>query len=199
MRLTILLASAAMLALAGCGGRDEGNAAAYANDQGMANGTAPADNMTAPAPAPATLTGQDYADKVSAGDLYEIESARLAEAKAQSDDVKALARTIIRDHQKSTADLKAAAAKANPPIKVAPVLSPEQTTDLEALRAAAPADFDRTWLSRQVAAHEQALAMVRAYAESGDVPSLKAHAAAIAGPVEMHLNRARELLERIGR
>jgi putative membrane protein len=200
MRLQILLASAAMLALAGCGGDRGGTADNGAADtMAIDNGGAPADNMAAPAPAPVPQTGQDYVDKASASDMFEIESGRLAEDKAQSDDVKTFARMIVKDHRKSTADLKAAAAKASPPIAVAPALDAEQSADLAALRSAAAADFDRTFLAQQIAAHEKALAMVRAYAGNGDVPSLKEHAAAVAGPIEMHLNRARELSQRAGR
>jgi putative membrane protein len=125
--------------------------------------------------------------------MYEIESAQLAQGKARSAEVKALAAMILKDHQKSTADLKASAAKANPPIDVAGILDTDQASNLGRLRNAAAEDFDALYLQQQIEAHEKSLAMVRSYAASGDQPSLKQHAAAGAGPIEAHLNRAKEL------
>ena len=65
--------------------------------------------------------------------------------------------------------------------------------NIEALRAADAATFDQTYLMQQIAAHQKALAMVQGYAQSGDVPALQQHATAVAGPIQQHLNRAREL------
>ena len=197
MKFKLLMAGAAALALAACGSNEE---AAPADN--MAAENAATDNLlmdNEAAPSAAATGGQDYATKAAASDLFEIQSSELAADKANSDDVKALARMLIADHNKSTADLKAAAAKAEPPIEVAPALDAEGQSNMEALRAASEADFDRTWLTQQVAAHEKALAMVRTYAESGDVASLKEHASTVAGPIEKHLARARELLEGLDR
>jgi putative membrane protein len=197
MRISFLAATAAALALAACGSR--GNLPS-GNDE-IAADNAAVDNMlmdNGATPAAGPASGLDYATKAAASDLYEIQSAELAAREAKDSDVKALAAMLVRDHSKSTADLKTAAAKADPAIAVAPALDAEGSANMEALRNTADADFDRTFLTQQVAAHEKALAMVRAYAANGDVPSLKAHAAAVAGPVERHLQRARELSQRIG-
>lgn len=201
MKLHIALASAAILALSACGSSERADTAA--NDAGMdvldnsvmdagdmANGTAPAETAA---------SGQDYATKAAGGDMYEIEAAKVAADKSDNADVKALASMIRTDHEKATADLKAAAAKAEPAITVAPAMNPEQTANLAALRAVADTDFDRVYLEQQVAAHEKALAMVQDYADSGDVASLKEHAGKVSGPISQHLNRARELVAKAGK
>ena len=64
---------------------------------------------------------------------------------------------------------------------------------LDALKAAGPEQFDALYLSQQIPAHEQALAMLQGYAQSGDVAALKDHAAKTAPVVQKHLDRAREL------
>jgi putative membrane protein len=151
------------------------------------------DNMAAPADAAVPATGQEYATMAAASDMYEIEAARLAAEKAQNADVKSLAEMIRADHEKSTADLKTAAGQAQPPITVTAAMNPEQQSMVQALQGASGADFDRTYLDQQVQAHQKALAMVQGYAQNGDVEGLKKHASTVAGPIQQHLQRAREL------
>ena len=200
MKAHLILASAATLALAACGGGDD---AATANDM-AANGLAAdngalatADNMAdvnAAAPAPLTAsTGQDYATMAAAGDMYEIESSKLVVEKSQNAELKKLAQMIIADHEKSTADLKKAAAEAQPPIMVAPALNPEQQANMTALKAANAADLDRLWVSQQIPAHEKTLGLVQHYAQNGDVAALKQHASTVSGPVQKHLDALRKM------
>jgi putative membrane protein len=200
MRSRMFLACAGLAALAACGGGDDAttaNEGAAADTLAMnSDGNVAVDDVGNAADPASAVNGQDYAARASASDLFEIQSGQLAQEKAQDPDVKALAAMLVTDHRKSTADLKAAAAKAQPAIDVAPALDSEQQANMDALRAAAPADFDRTFLTQQIAGHEKALTLVRNYANGGDVEALKQHAAKVAGPVEMHLNRARDLSQR---
>lgn len=199
MKLKFLFApAAAALALAACGGdtanenageADTGVMDNMAMDNTAMNGDA---NAMAPAAA-APATAADYAARAAASDLFEIESGRLAQDKAQNADVKAFARMLVADHEKSTADLKAAAAKAQPAITVAPALDAEQQANMQALQAASGAEFDRLYLGQQIVAHEKALGLVRNYASAGDVEALRQHASTVAGPIQKHLERAREL------
>jgi len=196
MRVRIHLATAAALALAACGGNtaDEG---ALANDAALDTDTMmPADADLAGAALPAT--GADYVATVAPSDMYEIESGRLAGTNAESADVKALAQMIVTDHEKSSADLKAAASQAEPALTLPAGMNPEQQANMKALQSASGAEFDRTFLEQQVAAHQKALAAVQAYAANGEVPALKQHASTVAGPIERHLQRAQELLAATG-
>ncbi|QPQ54123.1 DUF4142 domain-containing protein [Allosphingosinicella flava] len=204
MKIRILAATAALCALAACGDNETPAANDMAmNDAMMANDMAmndmAMDNMMMNGSAAAVpANGQDYAAMAAASDMFEIESSRLAQEKAQNADVKSFAAMLVTDHQKSTADLKTAAGQAQPAITVTPQMNAEQTANLEALRGASGAEFDRLYLQQQVPAHEKALAMLQGYAASGDVPSLKQHASATTGPVEKHLARARELMGSMG-
>lgn len=198
MKIKHMLASCAILALAACsqgGQQAETNAS---DNMAMENEMA-ADNMMAGAAgADMPASGQDYAAMAAASDMYEIEAAKLAADKAQNADVKALAAMIRTDHEKSTADLKKAAGEAQPPITVTPQMNAEQQSMIQALQGASGADFDRTWLDQQVQAHQKALAMVQAYAQSGDVEALKQHAAMVSTPIQKHLQRAQELQMSMG-
>lgn len=188
MRVGFLTASMAA-ALAGCG--DAPDPAAAQRDAAR-NALATQANAAAVAPATAA-TGRQYAALAGAGDLFEIEAARLAQQKAQRPDVREFAAALLADHQRSTAELTRAVAQARPPIRFAPSLSGEQQANLELLRRIGGAVFDAVWLRQQVTAHERALTLVTAYATSGESEPLRRHAAALAEPIRRHLARAREL------
>ena len=64
---------------------------------------------------------------------------------------------------------------------------------LDALKTASAATFDADYVREQVAAHENTLAAVRAYADNGDVDPLKRFAADMVRPVSEHLDMARAL------
>lgn len=202
MKIKILAATAALSALVACGDNETPATNDMAMNGMMANDMAmndmAAENVMMNGSAAAPANGQDYAAMAAASDMFEIESSKLAQEKAQNADVKAFAQMLVTEHQKSTADLKTAAGQAQPAVTVTPQMNAEQAANLEALRAASGAEFDRLYLQQQVPAHEKALAMLQGYAASGDVPSLKQHASMTTGPVEKHLARARELMVSMG-
>lgn len=194
MRFGTMMVSAAALAIAGCGGgdgHDETNLAA-ADGNAVGNVADPAANASAGASATAS-NGRQYVELAGAGDLYEIESARLAQEKATRTEIRELAGMILADHQRSTTELTTAAGQAQPPITATPAMNAEQQANIQALQAASGEAFDREYLAQQVRAHEQALSLVTSYAASGDVESLRQHAATVADPIQRHLSRAREL------
>lgn len=196
MRNSLYLASSMALALslAACG-NDNGAASPDQIDNAVGVNEAVADlrddNMTADAATP--TTGAEFANMAAASDMFEIESAKIAAGKAVNADVKAFAAMLSKDHTKSSADLKAAGAKASPAIVPNPVLTAEQTANLAALRNATGEAFDTLYLGQQVTAHEKALALLKGYSAGGDTESLKDFATKTVLPVQMHLDRAKEL------
>lgn len=194
----LILPFTAALTLAACGDRND-TTTAEANvatenlsidDSAMAD--APDGNLTAPA-AVMPSTPQEFADLAAASDQFEIESGTIAQEKAQAGPVKEFAAMLVKDHTKSTADLKAAAGQADPAITPAPVLDAEQTANLAALRAASGADFDRLYIQQQIPAHEKALALLQGYSASGDAVPLRDFASKVAPVVQQHLEHARSL------
>lgn len=186
-----LTAISTAVLIAGCGNQassDTVNVAAPANEVG-ADMVSPA-NEAAPG---ASVAADQYVARASASDLYEIEAARLAIEKAERPEVKELARMILADHQRSTEALTAAARQATPPLTVGPQLDAAKQANMDALRAASGAAFDTEYLRQQVAAHEEALALVEPYAQGGEVAQLREHASTVAGPIRQHLERARAL------
>jgi putative membrane protein len=185
-----ILALAVLPTIAACGGPENENAAT-ASKSAVTNGAPPGE---APAPAnPQPTNALQYVALASAGDMFEIQSARIALQKSPSAEVRGLAQMILADHQRSSSQLGQAGAQAQPPITPAPVLSPSQQASIEALQRAQGAAFDREWLHQQIAAHQQALDLAAAYARRGDSEPLRGHAAASIAPIQTHLTRARSL------
>lgn len=178
-----ILGAAPMLALGACGGNTNDSIASVDNSAMVANAPAgdamAADNMGAMngmgdnAVAAAPMSGQDFANTLAASDAYEIAGGKLAQQKATTKALKDFGKEMVDDHTKSTAKLKTAAGKASPAITPAPALTDEQQANLKTLQSATGTDFDAAYKSQQVAAHEKALATLRAYAGGGDVPSLR--------------------------
>jgi putative membrane protein len=69
-------------------------------------------------------------------------------------------------------------------------LPADKQAKLDALNAASDADFDKTYMDGQVAAHQDALALMQAYAANGDTVQIKDFAGKTAGVVQTHLAHA---------
>jgi putative membrane protein len=127
-----------------------------------------------------------YVMMAGQSDQFEMQSARLAVAKG-SPAVRNFGHQMLTDHMKSTIMVTAAARKSG--LSVSP---PELTTDqqamLDQLKGESGDAFDKTYVDQQVTAHQQALALQKAYADSGDDTNLKAAAAHIEPVVETHLS-----------
>jgi putative membrane protein len=143
-------------------------------------------------PAAAAISPAEYLRQAGASDLFEIQSSQAVLPKTSDADVRKFTQMMLRDHTKSTQDLKAAAQTGGVSMP-APVLDRDTAAKVEALREAPAGQVDSLYLRDQVAAHEHALALHQGYAERGDNPALKQAAAKIAPVVQAHLDQARSL------
>lgn len=187
MKIRVLLASTAALALAACG--DANDQAAQQN----AESDLPAATDTAAPALDAGLptTAQEFAAMQASSDAYEIEAGRLAQENATNQAVKDFGAMMVKDHTTSTAELETAAGQAEG-VTVQKQMNAQHQSNLDALRNAG-ANFDRTYMDQQVRAHEQALAMLQNYARQGDSQPLKDFATKTASVVQGHLEQARQL------
>lgn len=160
-------------------------------DENMAGTTN--NSMGAGGMATAAMTGQQFADAEAASGMYEIESSKLAETKASSAEVKAFARDMVKDHTAASAQLMAAAKKASPAITPSKTMTAEQQSNLDALRKASGAEFDRLYIQQQNAAHDQALQMTQDYANGGTVAPLKEWAQKTVPALQGHKSRVSTL------
>lgn len=141
----------------------------------------------------ATPGGQEFANKAARSDAFEIAAATLALTNGASQAVKDFAAEMITAHGASTIKIKAAAAMASPVITPDDTLTKDQNKELAELGKKKGAEFDKAYIDDQIDAHQDALALMRDYAEHGDTPSLKTMAGEIAPIVQKHLDHAKTL------
>lgn len=199
MKTLTLVGAAAVLALSACGSNktgegDAGSAATNLTTEPSGNDLATDTNvMMNGAVAVTPTTAAEFANMAAASDQFEIKSSQMAATQASSAGIKTFAAMLVKDHAKSTADLKAAAAKGIPAVTPAPAMTAEQQANINALTKAKGPAFDTLYAQVQVPAHENALAMLQGYAARGDQAALKAFASKTAPVVEKHLAEARGL------
>lgn len=185
------------IALTACGPEARQTEDAAAND--AATVVADAGNATENAVEAATdaLTpapkGQEFVDRAEKSDAFEITAAWFAQSNTTSAEVKTSATEMTKPHTDPTTKIKEAAAQATPAITPQPTLTDDQNDELAELGKLKGAEFDQQYMSGQVEAHDDALALMESYARNGDMASIKTAATKIAPIVQRHLEMARKL------
>jgi putative membrane protein len=153
--------------------------AAVAQDGGMA-----AANVQ-----PITGTSaQNYVGWAADGDMYEIQSSKIALSKARNQATKDFAREMIVDHTQTTKALMAALPKTEPRVaKPGKTLTEPNAAKIAALRAAPADDFDALYMQQQAEAHRTAYALHKGYATDGQDPALRQVATTAVPIIEKHL------------
>lgn len=135
----------------------------------------------------------DFVSKVAVSNKFEIDTSQLALQYAKNDRVKQFAQQMIKDHEKAGNDFKAALKQAavDPP---ADRLDVPHTAKYVKLRAfTTEAGFDSAYVDEQVTAHEDAVALFRAYSADGPTMALKSFATETLPTLEGHLKSIKEI------
>ena len=191
---SLILSSVALLALAACGdAKDVANEAETAAGDATIETATAADTTVEPAPVLDTNSAAGYATTAALGDMYEIESSKLALEKSNSPEVKQFAQMMIDGHTKTTAELKSALAAAGVAMTPPAALDARRQSMLDELRGKAATEFDTAYLDQQTAAHGEALSLHQRYADNGDTAAIKTFAAKTAPAVQAHLDMVKKL------
>jgi putative membrane protein len=191
MKRALLVGACAALALAAC---QKQSAAVTASDAATTSdaAAAPAPDAAASStasPVAAAPSASDFVAKAAASDMYEIQAAKIAEKRSKNADIVNFAKTMVTDHTKSTAMVKKAIADSGrTELKPPADLPADKKAMIDALNSASAAEFDKTYLDQQTMAHQDALALMTAESQSGDVPQLKDAAGMILPVVQMHVD-----------
>ena len=191
--LLIAGAAVAALSLAACGQKTETKGAATPAEQAATPDANPAATVVTPSNEAAA---PDFVAKAGASDMFEVEAAKLAATKAKSPEVKKFAAEKVTAHTKTTEGLKKAIADSGQTALALPTVLPKDLQDK--LTDLGKADnFDKAYMDNQVDAHQAALDVLQRYAQDGDVPAIKAFAAATAPAVQQHLDKARAIRDAV--
>lgn len=196
MKPTMLFAAAAAaaLSLAACQKTDSQPTADAGTTNEAVNAAQDATSAAVGAVSSATIgqvSTDQFVTNVAISDMYEIEAGKIAQSKGQSAEVKALGKQMVTDHTALSNEMKPLITAAG---KTAPAGLDERRKGLiDNLNAAAPADFDKVYLSQQEAAHSEALDLLKGYADNGEDAGLKAGAAKAVPKVQAHLDHVKRL------
>lgn len=138
-------------------------------------------------------TTAQFVQNAAMSDLYEIQSAELALNKATDEPTKAFARQMIKDHTKTSSDIKAMVQSGKVDASPPAALDDKHQRKLDRLKAMEPAQFTQEYHREQVIAHQDAVAMFGQYAKDGDNATLKAWAARTLPTLKHHLDMAQKL------
>ena len=142
----------------------------------------------------ATLGSHDtgaFVSNASQSDMYEIQAGGIAATRAKNADVKAFGKSMVTQHTAMSNEMK--------PLVTAAGQTPADKLDerrqgfIDNLKTASAADFDKTYIDQQVAAHGEALTLMQGYADNGSDAGLKAGAAKAVPKVQMHLDKAKSI------
>ena len=100
---------------------------------------------------------------------------------------------MITEHRKTTENLMGAMQREGQTPPPPPPLSADQQAQIDQLRSMSGADFDRTYISQQMASHQEALMVQANYAKGGSDPALRKVAASTVPIVQGHLRTLQTL------
>jgi putative membrane protein len=134
-----------------------------------------------------------FIDTVAVANKFEIDTSQLALKYGKGADVKKFAQQMIDDHTKAGEAFHGA-------VKEAGIEQPKDALDLShqatytRLRVFTTENgFDGSYISAQLDAHKDAVALVRDYAANGPTPAVKAFAEKTLPTLEHHLAMVQEL------
>ncbi|HZJ11792.1 MAG TPA: DUF4142 domain-containing protein [Methyloceanibacter sp.] len=139
------------------------------------------------------VSTQEFVNKVTVSDMFEVKSGKLATKKAKHEDVKDFGEQMVEDHTKTTEDLKELVKDENIKVEMPTTLDKTHKTNLDKLKDASGAKFDTVYVPMQVVAHEKAVSLFEDYSKSGDNEALKEWAADTVPTLKEHLDEAREI------
>ena len=196
MKTTLLFAAAAVtaLSLAACQKQTDKAADAVATSEPVnaaQDATSAAVGATSATAAAATNSTDAFVTGLVTSGMYEIKAGEIAEKKAKDPAVKTFAKMMVADHT-------AMSKEADPTIKASGKPVPTELDErrkglIDNLNAASPADFDGVYLSQQEAAHDEALTLLKGYADGGDDAGLKTVATGAIPKVQAHLEKVKAL------
>jgi putative membrane protein len=117
-------------------------------------------------------TTADFVKQVAISDMFELQSNKLAEERGNAAE-KAFAAIMIKDHTKTSDELKALVKSGDVKEEIPTSLDSSHQSKLDKLSGYKGADFGSEFKSQQVSAHKDAVSLFERYAKGGENPKLK--------------------------
>jgi len=145
------------------------------------------------------VTTEEFVNKATISDIFEVQSGKLAADKAKNEDVKDFGEQMVEDHSATTDELMELIEDENIEVQPPTELDDKHQANLDKLKEVSGAKFDQTYIPMQVLAHEKAVNLFQDYSQSGDNDALKEWASDTLPTLKDHLKEARELNEELSK
>jgi putative membrane protein len=136
---------------------------------------------------------EDFVKQVAISDMFDVESSKLAQEKAQNATIKSFAGQMVTDHQKTASELKEMVTSGRVKIQPPTAMDNSHQSKLDKQKGLSGADFDKQYVSDQQAAHKDAVDLFERYANGGDHADLKAWAGKTLPALRHHKEMADKL------
>jgi putative membrane protein len=131
---------------------------------------------------------EDFIKEAAMSDMLEIEAAKVAQQKGNTDEKK-FAEQMITDHTKTSSELKGMVS-GELTAAIPTALDDSAQKKLDKLKNAKPEDFAGEYDPMQVSAHKDAVSLFERYAKGGENSKLKDWAAKTLPALQHHLEMA---------
>jgi len=135
---------------------------------------------------------EDFVKQAAIGDMFEIESSKLAQQKADAES-KMFAEKMIKDHTETSTELKGLVSGGKVKTEIPTEMDSAHRSKLEKLQSLNGDDFDKQYDSDQLAAHKDAVSLFERYSKDGENSDLKAFATKHLPHLQGHLKMAEAL------
>ncbi|OWO94874.1 hypothetical protein B5E41_10690 [Rhizobium esperanzae] len=139
----------------------------------------------------ARRAASDFATTATISNMFEMEAAKIEIAKGAAGDAKQFADDMLNDHERAGAVIADAAKKDG--VQLPTAIGNEHKKKLEALQQSDLENLDQAYLSTQVTAHQDAVALFDDYSQNGPDGALKRASQKILPDLRMHLTRIQGL------
>jgi putative membrane protein len=136
---------------------------------------------------------EEFAEIAASSNMFEIESSQLALQQPVSDEVQQFAQHMIDDHTAAGEKMKAAAQQDG--ISPPDGLVEKHQAQLQELQSAGSDAFEQAYVSAQVMAHDEAVALFEAFSQNGEESALRSFAAETLPTLQEHQTEADALAQ----
>lgn len=140
-----------------------------------------------------TTSKDEFVKLAGISDLYEVEAAKIALARSGREDVREFAQEMIRDHSKTTEELKSMLGAMNEPETPPDHLDKIHQTMIDDLNGASDSDFDKRYIAQQESAHSGAITLFKTFRDRGDDSALRELCRLALPVLEKHMAEVRQL------
>jgi putative membrane protein len=134
-------------------------------------------------------TTADFVHEAAISDMFEIQSSQLALDKLNGQE-KNFADQMIKDHTKTSSELKGLATEAH--VDVPGAMDESHQNMLEKLKALSGDDFRKMYFSDQVSGHKDAVSLFERYGKGGENAKIKDWASTTLPALQHHLSMAQD-------